>query len=232
VLNRIEIEALVAATRAPAEGAAPDPQVRVPGPGQREALEALGREITPEGASTHIASWNKQDDLVVEISISGLSGYSSYRYREDLHVFFAGEALQIASGYGRADHGPLGGLPHLRRVVGAVRERLHQRLKREQKREKLKKLKERAIATHVEALAARMGLSYALENMHNKVKLAIKLDERNGLFFDIPHGRFQQAIDEMPPIIEAVQEVYARGVRFTIASTVHVRSFRSPPGRA
>jgi hypothetical protein len=232
VLNRTELEALIAATRAPAEGAAPDPQVRVPAAGQKEALEALGRGIAPEGPSTHVAKWNKHEDLVVEVAISGLSGYGSYRYREDLHVFFTGDVLQIASGYGRAEHGPLGGLPHLRRVVAGIRERLHTRLKREQKREKLKKLKERAIATHVEALAARMGLSYALENMHNKVKLIVKLDERNGLFLDIPHGRFQQAIDEMPPIIEAVQEIYARGVRFTIGSTVHVGSFRSPPGRA
>jgi hypothetical protein len=114
----------------------------------------------------------------------------------------------------------------------AVRERLHTQLKREQKRDKLRKLKERAIATYVEALAARMGFSYALENMHNKVKLVVKLEGRNGLHLDIPHGRFQQAIDEMPPIIEAVQELYARGARFTVASTARVGSFRSPKGQA
>ena len=123
---------------------------------------------------------------------------------------------------------PLSGAAELLRLLGAIRERLLEQQRKAQKREKIRKLKERSIESQIDALAARRGFAYALQPMQLKVKLTVRLDDQNGLFVDIPYGRIQEVIADLEPLIEKVRELYRSGVRFKLGSIVHIRSFRGP----
>jgi hypothetical protein len=147
-------------------------------------------------------------------------------------VFFVGEELRISQSYGYQNEGvPLSGVEQLRRLLSVLRDKMLEERRREQKRDKIRKLKERAIETQIEALATRMRFAYLLEPMRNKVKLVVRLDDQNGLFVDIPHGRIQDVIAGLEKLIETVLELYRCGARFKVTSVAHLGRFRDP-GRA
>jgi hypothetical protein len=216
------ISAAVEETRSDAE-----PAVRVPpGPAQGERIEALKQEIEASGGSVHVSRWNDKKALSVQVDLPGGAGSWSWRYSTSVNVFFFGDELR--AGYAVGDTGaPLGGLPHLQRAIAVLREKLLERRAREQKREKIRKLKERSIESQVTALAGRVGFSYALEPMHTKVKLAVRLTKEHALVVDIPYGRIQEVLADLPPLIERVRELYRSGARFKVEGSQGYR-FREP----
>ena len=102
-----------------------------------------------------------------------------------------------------------------------------QERRREQKREKIRKLKERAVETQIEGLAARIGFAFALEPMHLKVKLIVRLDAQNGLYVDIPYKGADEVVAGLPPLVETVRKLVGRGARFKVLGSAYVR-FREP----
>ena len=217
------LKSLIDASRLPGEA-----PLRVPpGPEQARQLEALKSAIQPENPDAHLSKWSGAQALLVQVRIPVEGTYPSYRDSLSLQVTFAGDTLQVLVGY-RGDGVPLSGANQLRRLCAAVRERLLAYWRREQKREKIRKLKERAIETQIEALAARMRFAYALRPMRSKVKLIVRLDRQNGLIVDIPHNRIEEIIAGLEPLIETVRALYGHGARFKVAG-VDGRGFREPP---
>jgi hypothetical protein len=225
-MRRPEIEALLLAS-----GTAGEPALRVPpGPAQDAALEAIRQEILSESPHAHLSKWDKRQGLVASTNLPGVTGYRSYRYTRTLYVFFTGEELQVSDAF-RKEGSPLSGAEQLRRLFATLRERMHEQHRREQKRDKIRKLKERSIEAQVDAIAARVGFAYVLRPMQTKVKLVVRLDGQSGLAVDIPYGRIQEVLEGLPALVEKVRDLYGQGVRFKLVSTLYVRDFRDP-GRA
>ncbi len=234
VLAHPELKALINATGPHPRALRRSPRCASPPVAERKAaLEALGRALDAEGTRTHASSWDKRDELVVDIEFSGLDGYKSYRYRQSLHVAFADNGLMVSDGYGRAERLPLGGLPHLRRLAVAVRERLHTQLKREQKRDKLRKLKEeghrdpRRGARRAHGLLVR-AREHAQQGQARRQARPPERPAPRHPARPLPAGDRGHA----PPSSRPCATLYARGARFTVASTVRVGSFRTPKGQA
>jgi hypothetical protein len=217
----VALKPLIKASRRPDE-----PPVRVPpGPGQ----QALKKEIEGEDADAHFSTWDKRQVLVVQAQLPGRDSVYGYgfRFSDSAYVLFAGDELHVAARFGE-EGVPLTGAPHLRRLLAAVREVLLAQRKQQQKRDKLRKLKERSIETQVDAIAARMRFAYVLEPMHKKVKLTVRLNARSGLEVDIPHGRIQETLAELPKLIGEVRAIYGPDATFKVVATAHVRHFREP----
>lgn len=222
------LKALVEASRRPDE-----PGLLVPaGPRQKETLETLREAIRDESPQAHISQWDKRPVLLAGVEVPRVndtrSYYGYYRHADSVRVFFVGEELRATGTYSLEEGVPLAGEAQLRRILESLREKLVEEQRREQKRAKIRKLKERSIETQIEALAAEMRFAYALRRMHTKVKLVVRLDDQNALFVDIPHGRIQEVIPELPPLIETVRDLYRSGARFKVASSLGIGRFREP----
>lgn len=205
-----------------------EPPLRVPpGPAQLAQLEALKAGIQAESAAADLSKWDKREVLIVRVDLPSLDGEWRYGGSTSLHVHFTDDALEVSDGY-KNKGAPLAGLPHLRRLVVAVRERLLEYRRREQKRDKLRKLNERAIEAQVDALAQRHGFTYAIEPKATKVELVVRLDAQNGISIDIPHQRIQEILADLPRLIDNLRALYHTGVRFKVVSTRYVRGFREP----
>ncbi len=189
-------------------------------------LEALKRGLTGDTSGVHVSRWNDGHALIVPVDLPGSDGSWTWRYSTRLCVFFVGDELHAASDAGSAS-APLGDAPHLRRVMAALRERMLEQRGRDQKREKIRKLKERSIEAQVEALAARLGFSYALHPLHTKVKLVVRLDKTYALVVDVPYARIQAALAELPPLLDKVRDLHRTGARFKIERCLGHR-FRDP----
>lgn len=218
-----ELTSLIKASAAPDE-----PPLRVPaGPAQQEHLEALRAGIQAESAGADITTWDKRPMLVVRVEVPSPDGQWRYGGSTSLRVGFTGDELQVSDGY-HDKSAPLAGLPQLRRLVARVHERLLEYRRREQKRDKLRKLKERAIEGQIDALAARHGFTYALDPKATKVELVVRLDDQNGISIDIPHKRVQEVLADLPRLLDNLRALYHTGVRFKVVSTRYVRNFRDP----
>jgi hypothetical protein len=205
-----------------------EPPLRVPpGPKQLAELEALKEELEEESSSSELMKWNKRDVLRIEPIVPESHERSYYAYRYSVHVSFADDELRIGPAYGEETI-PCSGIDQIKRTLTALRDRLTDEGRRAQKSEKLRKLKERAIETQIEALARRHNFAYAIETMNVKIKLFIELDEKESLAVDIPHNRFQAVLAELPGLIEAVRDVHARGFRYSITQRDRFHAYRRP----
>jgi hypothetical protein len=213
-----------------AEGRLPEePPVRVPaGPEQLAALEAIKAGIAEDLAGVELSKWDKVPTLRIDPRVPGHRDHGhGYGYRHVLRVSFAGDELQVAPAWGDGAV-PCGGIDQLRRTLEVVRERLAGEVRRAQKSEKLKKLKQRAIETQIEALARRLGFSYAIEAMRSKTKLFVALDDQAAIAVDVPHGKYASVLAELPDLVAAVRAVHARGFRYSIVARDRLRPFREP----
>jgi len=221
------LKALIEAGRVAAE-----PPLQVPpGPEQAAHIEALRQAIVAESPHAHFSKWNDRQVLVVQPEPPSQGDGVSYSYRyamSSLYVFFSGSELTLSHHHTSGAEGvPLAGLAQLQRTLAAVCERLLEERRRKQKRDKIRKLKERSIEAQIEALAARHGFVFALDRMHAKVKLTVRLDDQNGLSVDIPHSRAAEIIAGLPAFIGDVRSVCEKHVRFKVIATAHLR-FRGP----
>jgi hypothetical protein len=198
-----------------------------PGPAQLAELSSLQEALRAETAAADLSTWDKRQVLILRVQAPSPDGVWRYGGSASLNVYFTGDALQVSQGY-RTEGAPLTGLPQLRRLVAAVYERLVQQRRREQRRDKLRKLKQRAIEAQVEVLAARHGFAYAIEPMATKVTLVVRLDAHNGISIDLPHKRAEEVLADLPKLLDNLRALYRTGVRFKVISTRYVRDFREP----
>lgn len=130
-------------------------------------------------------------------------------------------------------------MEELHRRYAALRERMLHDRGEEDRRTKVRKLKERAIETQIAALAGRLRFSYALRIMATKVVLVVRFDEKVALHVDIPFRRAQPVIDQLEKLITVSRDVYVSGggARFTVTTIYEGGGdrrvvFTSPPAPA
>src|SRR5207245_428513 len=117
-----------------------------------------------------------------------------------LYVYFSGEELQVGPSFGMKGV-PLSGMDQLRSIRTAAHEQLEDARRRRQKHEKIRHLKERSIQTQVEAEARRLGFEFVIERMQTKLKLIIRIDEKNGMVLDLPHSRIEEPLQDLERVL-------------------------------
>lgn len=190
-------------------------------PEQKRWIEEIERVMKARGRHPHLRTGSQSSILMVPI---GEHQWYSSNY---LQISFQNNQLRVGPGYG-GDGEPLSGIPMLERLLLLIDERLTEEKHREQKREKIHRLKERAVEVQVEELAERLKLAYNLESFRNKIKLTVRFDAQNGVIVDIPFNRMQESLESLEHLLISLQELYAAGLRFKVGSVLGVREWKEP----
>jgi len=198
------------------------PAVAPPRKARRAFLEALGRAAGGDEIFIGSVSGEPQRSVKVIVDTPVEERFGN-PFRERVVIAFHGDRLFVA-----ADHilssspreeenaVPLAGAAQLRRVVAALRAHLQVQARHGLKRQKLRKLWERALEGKIEAMARRMGLCFSVEWFTDWLRLGVDLDRDEAIFFEVGYRRADAALADAERAVTEVRRLRAEGLRFTI----------------
>lgn len=202
-----------------------DTPVIVPRAQQQQHMKDLLQELTAAGIQAHDAGRAQEPTLVVDIDPQRRLNH----YYQHLYLSFSkDEVRQIDANWSSAAGTPLSSVDQLKGILRKAEERIALEHARNLKRAKIRRLKERSIETQVEELARRLKFSYALEPMHTKLKLYVRINIQDTVVVDIPLKTLQESIDRLESLLASVRELAEVGLRFQMTRTAYVRNFKEP----
>ncbi len=99
-----------------------------------------------------------------------------------------------------------------------VKQRLARRQAQKAKRNKVRDLKAQAIIAQVKQLAKAEQFDFKTETNSQKLKLYVKLSDRDAIEIHIPFSQFQQTLPQLRTTITSLRDLHASGLRFNITS--------------
>ncbi len=100
--------------------------------------------------------------------------------------------------------------------VSACQERVERKYAQELKRKKVRDFKARAVLAQVQQLAQDEQFEFSLETDTRKMKLFVKLHEKECIELHVPFHKFQEILPELRSTILSLRELHAKGIKFKI----------------
>ncbi|MCD0463614.1 hypothetical protein [Roseiconus lacunae] len=138
----------------------------------------------------------RRDELRLEYDSEKRLTLHAYRYRESQQI------TMVSS------------VDELKNFVRHVLERYARRSAAENKREKIRGFKSRAIVAQVKKLAKEEQFDFAATTDTRKVKLFVKLANHEMIEIQVPFKQFEQVLPKLKSTILHLRELYAEGLRF------------------
>lgn len=192
---------------------------------QKAFLEGVAERAVATGfVSQGVHGRGKNLELHLESNVPA----AARRYSaERISVQILDRLPELRIGWGRATVALLDE-EHAGLVLERIRERLLLDAARTAKREKLRGLRVRALEGRLDAVASARGVEYAVEAMHGKVQLTLKLDERRELVVDLPYRAEPDDVDAVGPLLDDVRALFARGLRFDVRPLKRWAKWKKP----
>jgi len=193
---------------------------------QIKKLEALYRELKTKLASfkklkieklyKKNQSYFNSHKIAIEINYQPrYDFFFTYRQYDTLTILFKDNQLYVEAGYGEA---PLINTDQVVAYFHEVDKKRDQVYKNKSKKNKVKKLKEEAVLSHVKGLCKKLKLQYNIEAFHLKMKLSLRLDDKYMIEIDIPYNKFQEILQELEFAIKSAITLYNHGLILKISS--------------
>ena len=99
-----------------------------------------------------------------------------------------------------------------------IKQRMARRQAQKAKRNKIRDLKAQAIIAQVKQLAKEDQFDFMTATDSQKLKLYVKLSDRDAIEIHIPFSKFQQILPQLRTTIASLRELHASGLRFKITS--------------
>jgi hypothetical protein len=146
----------------------------------------------------------RSDELRLEYDDENRMELVSYRRRERHHSTLVSEIDEI------------------RQFVRHVLDRYARRLAGERKREKVRDFKSRAIVAQMKKLAKEEKFDFATSGDTVKLKLFVKLSNRDLIEIQVPFKQFEKVLPKLRSTIQSLRELYAEGLRFKMMPIGHL----------
>jgi len=154
--------------------------------------------------------------------------FFTYRQYDTLTILFKGNQLLVEAGYGEA---PFQNTDQVVEYFHEVDKKRDQVYKNKSKKNKLKKLKEEAVLSHVKSLCKKLKLQYNIERYHLKMKLSLRLDNKYMIEIDIPYNKFQDILQDLEFAIMSAITLYNQGLFIKISNNKHGDYFWHSPDK-
>jgi len=153
----------------------------------------------------------------------------SYREEDNILICFnKKDELVVKAGYGEA---PFTDSNQIVEYYHEVDKKREQSEKNQAKRNKVRKMKEEAVLSHVKTLCTDLNMAYNIEIMHMKMKVSIRLDDKFIIEIDIPYNKFHDILQELESGIKAAIALYNQGIICKITNNKHGSYFWIAPDK-
>lgn len=136
-----------------------------------------------------------------------------YHDHTHLHLLRDSEQLWVKLG-GERSPAPVSDISEVVAVARAFLQRVEQQKANTVKRQKQKALKVQAILAQVRKMAKEDQFDFATETDSVKLKLIIRLSDKDYFAILIPFNRFKEALPKLRTAIQTLRETYNSGIRF------------------
>jgi hypothetical protein len=134
--------------------------------------------------------------------------------RTELELYSDPEQGLVLSVYG--ERKPVSDPQSIVALVRACQAALQRRRANDVKREKLRNLKSQAIVARIKSIAREDGFDFATQADRVKLKLYVRLGEREIMEILIPFKRFEEILPRLRETIADIRKLHADGIRFSI----------------
>lgn len=211
------------------------------------SIKKLMRETIPDGPGLETPGGDAEA-LFAQIrarldTLGGLQESTRFAYRSNdlpllaYDLFEPGEApswdrdeirLQVKPEQGlvlscAGEHKPSPEIGPLVDFIRAVQARMARRRAQSAKRDKLRNLKEQAIVAQVRNIAKEDGFDFNTSTDTVKLKLYIRLSDRECIEIFVPFNKFQEILPKLRTSISLARELYISGIKFRVKTACGLR---------
>ncbi len=192
-------------------------------PAEREQLgEAITQQLARiEGVDTksyHYMSEAEKSRLVCTFSITDRESRYFYTSRNNFRLVLDENNILTLKTERRDSQVIVSDVEEIIQFVMQCKQRLARRQALKARREKVRDLKAQAIIAQVKQLAKAEQFDFMTETDHQKLKLFVKLSDRDSIEIHIPFKQFQEILPQLRTTIASLRELHAGGLHFKITS--------------
>lgn len=118
-----------------------------------------------------------------------------------------------------ASDAPVSHIDELLSLISACQERIERQHVLRKKRKKIREFKAQAIIAQVRNLAKEEKFDFCTDTDTVKLKLYVKVSEKECIELHIPFSKFQEILPELRAAILSIKELYGKGIKFKIRRT-------------
>ncbi|ETX07372.1 hypothetical protein [Candidatus Entotheonella palauensis] len=192
-------------------------------PAERESLgEKITQQLTRiEGVDTkayHYMSEAEKSRLVCTFSIADPDSRYFYMSRNNFRLVLDESNVLTLKTERHGSQAIVSDIDEIPPFVMQIKQRLARRQAQRVKREKIRDLKAQAIIAQVKQLAKTEQFDFMTQTDSQKLKLFVKLSDRDSIEIHIPFNQFQTSLPQLRTTITSLRELHASGLRFKITS--------------
>ncbi len=191
-------------------------------PAEREQLGAaitqqLARIEGVDHKSYHYMSEAEKSRLVCTFSLMDPDSRYFYTSRNNFRLVLDDHDVLTLKTERYGSQAIVSDVDEIIQFVMHVKQRLVRRQAQKVKREKVRDLKAQAIIAQVRQLAKAEQFDFVTQTDTQKLKLFVKLSDREAIEIHIPFTQFQQILPQLRTTIASLRELHTSGLRFNIA---------------
>ncbi len=192
-------------------------------PAEREVLGAsITQQLTRiEGVDTKSYQYLPEAErarVVCTFAIPDPDSPSFYRANNNFRLVLDENDLITLKTERRGSQARVSDVDEVTQFIMQVKQRLTRRQAQRVKRQKIRDLKAQAIIAQVKQLAKAEQFDFMTQTDSQKLKLFVKLSDRDVLEIHIPFSQFQHILPQLQTTIASLRELHASGLRFNITS--------------
>ncbi len=193
-------------------------------PTEREQLgEAITQQLARiEGVETksyHYMSEADRARLVCTFSLAEASSSYYYATKNAFGLVLDEHDILILKTAHRDIQAIVSDVDEIIQLVMQIKRRLARRQAQKAKRDKVRDLKTQAIIAQVKQLAKAEQFDFMTRTDSQKLKLFVKLSDRDAIEIHIPFTQFQQILPQLRATIASLRELHNSGLRFNITTS-------------
>lgn len=176
-----------------------------------------GMKYIQTECNTYYTDQREKDRIVCAFSINEPS---DFRHYSDSTHFTIKTDEQNRLTLGHWSHtAPVSNLDEIVAFVTACQEAVERKIAQKSRRQKVRDLKAQAIVAQVKKIAKEDKFDFYTDTDTQKVTLYVRLSDKESVELQIPFPKFEEVLPQLRVSIQAVCELYARGIKFKIGQS-------------
>jgi len=169
----------------------------------------------------HYFSEEELRQLVCEFFISGQRDSYYYSFSDNFILIVNKYDELTIKHYG--DDAPVSDFQEILDFIAACQERVDRQQTLKNRREKVREFKAHAVIAQVKKLAKKEKFDFYTETDTVKLKLYVRLFEKECIELHIPFNKFKETLPDLSSMILSLRELHGKGIKFKIRN---IKSYR------
>ncbi|MCE7987655.1 MAG: hypothetical protein DYG89_41350 [Caldilinea sp. CFX5] len=174
-----------------------------------------GMKYVEAERNTYYMDQREQDRFICTFSLNEPSDFRYYS-RSTNFTIKTNERSQLTIAHWK-NAALVSSLDEIVAFVVACQEAVDRKIAQKSRRQKVRDLKAQAIVAQVKKIAKEDKFDFYTETDTQKLTLYVSLSDKESVELQVPFPKFEEVLPHLRTSIQAVRELYARGIKFKIS---------------